>query len=118
MFDYYKVEPDKAASLYGPMLQLFGGDSDDPVQTMRVPAFGNVPAQTAYPVRARWSALLYLPGGTPISLSVQGGAADVQLDGQPALPGGALQVQPGWHQVTMDATLQGPTGLSLLLKED
>jgi 4-amino-4-deoxy-L-arabinose transferase-like glycosyltransferase len=118
IFDYYLVSPELAGQAYGVMLQVFAPGAEQPGGTERTSNFGVIPGGVSYPVRARWTALLYVPANEQISLRVVGASATLLLDGQDTLPGSSHQVQQGWHQVTADSTLSGPAQLKLMLAEN
>jgi hypothetical protein len=115
LMDYYVIPPDVVNHLYGTVVQLFAGGATVPSRVERTSQVGLMPDGVSYPVRARWTALLYITSYSFNSLAVEGASASILVDGQSVEASEKRLLQQGWHQVSVEATLDRPTHLRLML---
>jgi hypothetical protein len=114
LFDYYTVPPDVVESDYGASLQLYTSGDQKPGRVEHVPRIGMLPTDVTYPVLAVWTALMYVHDNGPIALGVSGVDASILLDGQDYAASPSRPLQPGWHQITVEATLNAPSEVKLM----
>jgi hypothetical protein len=117
LFDYYVVPPDVVDTHYGTVLQLYAPGATEPSRIERTTQFGLMPDGVTYPVRAKWTALVNLASYGMANFVIEGANATVLVDGQPMLPSDNRTMQPGWHQVSVESTVDKPTHLRLMLTE-
>jgi 4-amino-4-deoxy-L-arabinose transferase-like glycosyltransferase len=117
LFDYYAVPADVAESDYGADVQLIYPATPGSGSWEQVDQVGALPASVHFPVRARWTALLYLASFGPIGLTVPGTTASILVDGQSYGASATRAFQPGWHQLSGEASLTGPSQVKLMLSE-
>ncbi len=118
LFDYYVVPTGVAESNYGADVQLTYPVAKAPANWEPVSQVGLLPAGVTFPVRARWTALLYLSSLGPASLTALGASASILVDGQSYDASAQRVLQPGWHQISVEALLSGPSQVKLMLSEN
>jgi hypothetical protein len=114
----YRIPAAQAGALYGVQAEMRAAHIVNRVEwSGLLPAFGALPPDTlAYPVIATWSGAVYVPGGSVRVQVVGDPAAPVWVQGQPVGPDTPMAVEPGWVRIALQAQLNGPRPLQLLLQ--
>jgi hypothetical protein len=85
----------------------------------KVPSPGTLPprVELSYPLTATWTGVFYAPTDGQYSLSLEGGRANAWVMGQPDVLGKPLVLQAGWVPFAIQARLDGPNRLRVLLQQ-
>ena len=106
LYDYSLLSPATVEDEYGASVQIYAPNTKNSTRVEHTTKFGELPPDVTYPLRARWTALLYLPSFEPISLKIDGADASMLLDGQTIPASQSRPEQQGWHQVSAQPTLR------------
>jgi len=117
----YRVSAAQVVRTYGVQVQVATAGVGSQVQAQGVvTAVGRLPAGPAiqYPAQITWSGALFAPASLPIRLVTQGGApATITVEGRPVSAGVPVPITPGWVRFAVQARLERPIPLQLLLQQ-
>jgi 4-amino-4-deoxy-L-arabinose transferase-like glycosyltransferase len=113
----YIVSATQAMRSYGVQLVL-SDPAGRPLWQGQVPSIGALPAgiTPAYPLTATWAGALNIGWTSQATFSIVGSAAQIVVQGQSVAAGQPVVVQPPWMPIQVQARLDGPAALHLLLK--
>ncbi|MFL5734342.1 MAG: ArnT family glycosyltransferase, partial [Chloroflexia bacterium] len=116
-FNAYLLTPAQAMAAYGVRLTLSNPGSPEVYLDQQVPRVGDLPQQVTYPVTARWSGSVYLPDAQQYRAQVTGAPGTVTFNGVVGGPDPQSLLMPGWYPLTVEATLEGPRDVKLVMGE-
>ncbi len=112
----YRVSADQITSRYGVAATLRANGSI--IWNGKVPTIGALPTDVPadqYPFEITWTGAFFVPQTGQVTLNLEGATGKMRIMGQPVNPGEALTLDAGWVPFILEARLQTPTGVRLLL---
>jgi 4-amino-4-deoxy-L-arabinose transferase-like glycosyltransferase len=116
----YKVTAAQAMGRYGALLTLTTARPGGTTWQGRVPSAGALPGdvQITYPLTATWSGAFFTGGTAPQRVFVEGmGGSALWVQGERIASGAPIALDKGWVPFSVEARLDGPRDLRLLLQE-
>ncbi|HEX8598916.1 MAG TPA: glycosyltransferase family 39 protein [Chloroflexia bacterium] len=117
VYNVWRVKAADAISRHG-VKSVFTDANGGQVWEGKLPSAGTLPqgVDLPYPATATWSGVFYVPADGEYTLSVQGGEAEGWVMGQPGALGKPFVLQAGWVPFAIQARLDGPNRLRVLLQ--
>jgi hypothetical protein len=115
----YRVPAALVAAAHGVQVSVSAPDAADSAPA-QAPLVGALPAGAAlsYPAVVTWSGQIYFPAGPAPRLAVQGApGARLWVEGQEAQGDAPLDVDPGWARFVVQARLDAPAPLRLVMPQ-
>ncbi len=116
LFSTYVVSPAQASADNGMRVQLDGTGGSAYHRTDHVDQLGDLPADSPFPVDARWSGNVYVPVAAYYRLEPSLDSGAFFLDAQ-SIPPAGVRVPAGWHRIVVSTRLSSGVSPRLVLRE-